>query len=192
MDSVSEAIRKLSRAILWTSYLPKPAPGNPFKSGKIKDNRQMAPIFVIRRARPSDMPPILVVERAGFGEWAWDRKLFAEYMDTCGDTLLVAESRGRVVGYAITCITRRLISSRAELVSIAVSPSVRGKGAADALLRSAIRRVRARKVSRIALTVKVTNGRALRFYEKYGFRRIRRVPRYYEDGEDAFWLQLDV
>ncbi len=152
----------------------------------------MPPRFVIRRARPSDIDCILVVERAGFGEWAWDRKLFAEYMDTCGDIFLVAEKGGRVVGYAITCITRRLISSRAELVSIAVSPSVRGKGAADALLRSAIRRVRARKISRIALTVKVTNGRALGFYEKYGFRRIRRVPRYYEDGEDALWLQLDV
>jgi ribosomal-protein-alanine N-acetyltransferase len=35
--------------------------------------------------------------------------------------------------------------------------------------------------------VKVTNETARAFYEKFGFNKVRRVRRYYEDGEDA-WL----
>jgi [ribosomal protein S18]-alanine N-acetyltransferase len=148
--------------------------------------------FVIRRARPSDVDRILAVERAGFGKWAWDRKLFAEYMAGCGDLFLVLEAAGKVTGYAITCINQRFLQYRAELVSIAVSPSLRGKGAADALMDSILRRLRARGVSRLALTVKVTNERARRFYERYGFRRVRRVPAYYEDGADGLLFHRDL
>jgi ribosomal-protein-alanine N-acetyltransferase len=148
--------------------------------------------FSVRPVQPSDIDGILAIERAGFGEWAWDRKLFAEYAATCGDLFLVVERGDKVVGYAITCITRRLLRARAELVSIAVSPSMRGKGAAKVLMSSVFRRLRSRGIPRIALTVKETNERARAFYEKYGFRRIRRVPGYYEDGEDGIQLQLEL
>ena len=84
--------------------------------------------FSVRRARPSDLDRILVSERAGFGQWAWDRNLFAEYARTCGDLFVVVISRDRVIGYSITCITRRLLARRAALESIAVDPAVRGKG----------------------------------------------------------------
>ena len=152
----------------------------------------MKPEFSVRPFCPGDMDRILTVERAGFAEWAWDRNLFAEYARTCGDLFLVVESGERVVGYSITCITRRLLRHRAELVSIAILPSMRGKGAANVLMASILRRLRVRGIPRIALTVKETNARARAFYEKYGFRRVRRVPRYYEDGEDGIQLQLDL
>jgi ribosomal protein S18 acetylase RimI-like enzyme len=40
--------------------------------------------------------------------------------------------------------------------------------------------------------VKVTNHRARAFYEKYGFRKLRRVTGYYEDGEDGLLLYRDL
>ena len=152
----------------------------------------MKPRFSVRPFQPADMDRILAVERAGFAEWAWDRKLFAEYARICGDLFLVVESGDRVIGYSITCITRRLLRNRAELVSIAILPSLRGKGAANVLMSNILRRLRLRGIPRVALTVKETNARARAFYEKYGFRRVRRVRRYYEDGEDGIQLQLDL
>jgi ribosomal-protein-alanine N-acetyltransferase len=151
----------------------------------------MSQRFSVRRARLSDLDRILAIERAGFGRWAWDRNLFAEYARTCGDLFLVA-CGDRVIGYSITCITRRLLIRRAELVSIAVEPRSRGKGAADTLLSTTLRALKRRGVPRIGLTVKVTNERARAFYEKYGFRKIRRVPHYYEDGEDGYVFRLDL
>ena len=144
--------------------------------------------YSVRRAGPADLSPILAIERAGFGEWAWDRKLFAEYTRVCGDLFLVTEAGNKVVGYCIGRIAR----GAASVESIAVAPSVRGTGAADALLRGLLRRFRARGAGRVALMVKESNLRARSFYERYGFRRVRRVSKYYEDGEPGLLLHRDV
>jgi ribosomal-protein-alanine N-acetyltransferase len=40
--------------------------------------------------------------------------------------------------------------------------------------------------------VKVTNDRARAFYESYGFRKLRRVPGYYEDGADGVLMRLEL
>jgi [ribosomal protein S18]-alanine N-acetyltransferase len=142
--------------------------------------------YSVRRAGPADLPRILAIERAGFGEWAWDRKLFAEYTRICGELFLVTLVGGKVVGYCIGRVAR----GGASVESIAVAPSVRGKGAADALLRSLLRRLRARGVARVSLMVKEDNLRARAFYERYGFRRVRRVAEYYEDGSAGLLMHL--
>src|SRR6266536_2786428 len=113
----------------------------------------MSQRFSVRRVRPSDLDRILAIERAGVGEWAGDRNTFAEYARTCGELFLVIESGDRVIGYCIACIRRRLLIRRAELVSIAVDPAVRGKGAADALLAATLRRLKVRGIPRIGLMV---------------------------------------
>jgi ribosomal-protein-alanine N-acetyltransferase len=152
----------------------------------------MSQRFSVRRARIADFDRILAIERAGFGKWAWDRNLFAEYARTSGELFLVATSQDRVIGYCITCISRRLLMRRAELESIAVDPAVRGKGAADALMSATLRSLKRRGIPRIGLMVKVTNERARAFYERYGFRKIRRVPGYYEDGADGISFRLNL
>ena len=78
------------------------------------------------------------------------------------------------------------------MVSVAVDPAWLGKGAASALMDSTLRRLRRRGVTRLGLMVKVTNVRALGFYKKYGFRKIRRVARYYEDGADGISMSKDL
>jgi ribosomal-protein-alanine N-acetyltransferase len=50
---------------------------------------------------------------------------------------------------------------------------------------STLRRLRRRGVARVVLMVKITNQPARRFYEKYGFRKVRLVRRYYEDSSDG-------
>ena len=45
---------------------------------------------------------------------------------------------------------------------------------------------------RLSLAVKVTNRRAVAFYRKYGFVQIRVLPRYYEDGKDAWLMVRDL
>jgi ribosomal-protein-alanine N-acetyltransferase len=141
----------------------------------------MTSTFRVRRARPADLPRIMSIERSGFGKWAWDRNLIAEYAHTCGDLFLVTEEGSKVMGYCITRVAR----GSACLESIAVAPAARGKGAADALLASTIRRLQRLGITRLSLMVKSTNDRARAFYERHGFRKIRQVPRYYEDGESG-------
>jgi [ribosomal protein S18]-alanine N-acetyltransferase len=141
----------------------------------------MPAMLSVRRFHASDMDRILEIEHTCFGKDAYDRNLFAEFFHKCGDLFLVVEGTRGVCGYAITCIR----GERAELVSIAVNPNNRGKGAASRLLESALRRLRRRRVTRFGLIVRLTNHPARSFYEKFGFRRARIVRGYYEDGEDG-------
>jgi ribosomal-protein-alanine N-acetyltransferase len=83
----------------------------------------------------------------------------------------------------LTCIR-----PRPEIVSIAVQPAERRKGAASLLLESTIRRLRRRQVDRLSLMVRVRNRKALKFYVKYGFVKIRVVRQYYDDGADGFLM----
>ena len=139
--------------------------------------------FTVRKLRWRDLDRVLEIERASFGADAYDRKLFADCLRAREDLFLAVE-RGRIVwGYLMGCARGK----RAELVSIAVDPAARGEGAASALMESALRRWKRRRIDRLSLMVKTANRQAETCYLKYGFRRVRRVRRYYEDGSDG-WL----
>jgi [ribosomal protein S18]-alanine N-acetyltransferase len=148
--------------------------------------------FAVRRVRQRDLDRIVEIEAASFGADAYDRNLFAEYTRKCGGLFLVAERVTQVCAYSITAIFPGRTGNRAELVSLAVAPDLLGKGAASALMDSTLRRLRRRGIARLGLMVKVTNQRARAFYEKYGFRKLRRVARYYEDGADGLALAKDL
>jgi ribosomal-protein-alanine N-acetyltransferase len=152
-----------------------------------------APITV-RRLRAEDLDHILMIEHASFGEDAYDRNLFAEFLDKCGDLFLVAERERRVCGYMIACIrgAARNGIRTAELVSVAIDPRSRKFGGASALMDSTLRRLRRRGVDRLSLMVRLDNEPARAFYGKYGFRRVRIVRRYYGDGGDALLMSLQL
>jgi ribosomal-protein-alanine N-acetyltransferase len=133
------------------------------------------------------MGRILEIEQAIFPRDAYDRNLFAEYFHTCGDLFLVLARRGNICGYMLTCIR-----PRAEIVSLAVEPAQRRKGAASRLLESTIRRLRRRAVDRLNLMVRVKNRAARKFYVEYGFARIRLVRQYYDDGADGLLMSKNL
>ena len=150
----------------------------------------MPAAFHVRRVLARDLDRIQEIEDASFGKDAYDRKLFAEYHRKCGGLFLVAVRRRRICGYAITCTSS--VASAGEVISIAVDPVVRQSGAASALMTSTLRRLCRRGIARLTLMVKVTNRPARRFYEKWGFRKLRRVPKYYEDGRDGILMRRGV
>jgi ribosomal-protein-alanine N-acetyltransferase len=146
------------------------------------------PPHTVRRLRLADLDRIMEIERASFGDEAYDRNLFAEFFHKCGALFLVAELGGKVQGYMVTCIR----GEQAELVSVAVDPAARGRGAASALMESTLRRLRRRGIARIGLMVRVTNDKARTFYERYGFEKVRKAPRYYEDLGDGWRMAKNL
>jgi ribosomal-protein-alanine N-acetyltransferase len=128
---------------------------------------------------------VVEIERASFGKDAWTAEFFLQYWRACPELFLIAKDRRRIVGYSITRTTWR----GAELESIAVDPSYRGRGVAQALLNATLPRLRARSTS---LMVSTANEPALRFYEQFGFTRVRKVKGYYGPGRDAWRMRLKL
>jgi ribosomal-protein-alanine N-acetyltransferase len=152
--------------------------------------------LTVRPVRQADLVRILEIEVASFGPDAYDRNLFAEYTRICGGLFLVAEwgtEQGTTLcAYSITALSPGKLGNRAELVSVAVDPVFLGRGVASALMGATLRRLGRRKIARLVLMVKVTNQRARGFYQKHGFRQVRRVRGYYEDGADGLSLVKDL
>ena len=148
--------------------------------------------FSVRKLRLRDLDRILEIEHASFGKDAYDRNLFAEFFHKCGDLFLVAEAGSDICGYMVTCIRGRGSDDCAELVSVAVDPGHRGRGAASALMDSTLRRLRRRGVLRLGLMVRTTNRQARSFYKKYGFQKVRIVREYYEDQRDGLLMTKNL
>ena len=140
----------------------------------------------ILKARVNDLPSIMQIEKKSFDRDAWDRELFLDYLGQSDRSVfLVAVIDRRVVGYALAFHSRM----RAELHSIAVAPTARGRGVAVGLLRRVIRLLQARGFQTVSLNVRIENMAAIGLYKRLGFRRVRRVNGYYEDGAAAWRMR---
>jgi ribosomal-protein-alanine N-acetyltransferase len=127
---------------------------------------------------------VLRIERASFGAEAWPRKYFLELYRDCGGFFVVAKVGGRIAGYAVACAEKR----NAEIASLAVHPDYRRRGVADALMRHTLRELRGAGFGRVELMVRTGNTVGAQLYRALGFRRVRTMPGYYEDGGDGFLM----
>jgi len=93
---------------------------------------------------------------------------------------------GALVG--IAAFTRpgsKKLSHTGELSAMYVRDDMRGKGAADALIRGIIG-LAVSEVIQIKLTVNAGNARAVKLYERHGFRIVGRIPRVIRVGERLY------
>ncbi|WP_297068574.1 ribosomal protein S18-alanine N-acetyltransferase [Thermococcus sp.] len=145
-------------------------------------------MVVVRPAKLFDMPEIVRIERVSFRE-QYPRGVFLIFLENNPDTFLVAEYNGKVIGYVMAYLRPDL---EGHVMSIAVDPDYRGRGIGSALLSEVIERLAARGAKWIGLEVRVSNENAIKLYERFGFKKIKRVIGYYSDGEDAYYMLLPV
>lgn len=158
------------------------------------------PPITVRRAGPFDLGRLARLHRTCF-EDAWTRAEIARLLAMPGAFALLARvheplrlsiDAWRGVGFAIA----RVASDEAELLSIGVAPSFRGRGIGARLLREVIDRCREAGARRLFLEVDVDNRFAQRLYESFGFERVGVRPDYYRhrDGttSDAWTMRLDL
>jgi [ribosomal protein S18]-alanine N-acetyltransferase len=145
-------------------------------------------VVAVHRFRHADLAHVMAVERASFGRYAWPREWLASYAEAFPDLFLVASVEGRAVGYSAAAVAR----GWAELVSIAVLPSFRRRGVARMLLLRTLRILRRKKIRGVSLMVRTDNTAARHFYQTFGFRRVRVVPGYYEDGSEGVRMRLPL
>lgn len=90
--------------------------------------------------------------------------------------MLVAEDNGQIVGTtSIQGISRQRCCHRADL-AIAVRKSHWGQGVGSGLMAAALDFARNAGLEIVSLEVRSDNLRAIRLYEKFGFRKIGKFP----------------
>lgn len=149
--------------------------------------RAEIPEICIRMAKSEDAPEILACLREAFEEFRnrytppafVDTVLTMESLRKRGEKMSVfvaANSTDQVVG-TIAC--QVLNSGEGHLRGMAVLPPMRGNGVAVQLLRRAEAELRLRECIRVTLDTTEPLERAMRFYEKNGYRRSGRVSDFF-------------
>jgi ribosomal protein S18 acetylase RimI-like enzyme len=126
---------------------------------------------------------LLAIECAAFSGDRISRRSFRRFLpsDTC--SLLVAELKDIVVGYALVLFRKG--NAGARLYSIAADLAANIPGVGRLLLEAAEETARRRGASELRLEVREDNARAIALYEKSGYRRSGFRPDYYADGAPA-------
>ena len=140
----------------------------------------------IRPARPADLAGLLAVERACFSD-PWSPAAIAEAIQSETSVAMVAESAGRILGFALA----RTSGPEAEILDLAVSPEFRRQGLARRLLRAVRDTARDAGVEEIFLEVRESNRAAISLYQGEGYRPVGMRHRYYRNPpENALVLRV--
>ena len=127
-----------------------------------------------------------------WGERAWTRQDVAELLVSPGVAGLLLEVDGGDAGLAIC----RVAADEAELLTIAVRPAYRRRGAARHLLTAAIDHARSAGARALFLEVATDNPGARALYELAGFCAIGNRPAYFRRGDrpaaDALVMRLGL
>ncbi|MEM2106915.1 MAG: N-acetyltransferase [Candidatus Bathyarchaeia archaeon] len=153
---------------------------------------------IFRRFTTMDLERVMEINRTCLPE-NYSAHFFLDIYANCPEAFIVAEVDREVVGYVMCRMESgfsdlggfRLVR-KGHIVSLAVKSNFRRRGIATTLMSSAISALTAQGASEAFVEVRVTNGPAINLYQKLGFRIVKRVPRYYLDGVDAYVMSIST
>ncbi len=145
----------------------------------------------IRLAHVREAPQIAVMSRdlieAGL-RWSWTPSRVALGIQARDTNVLAACVGRRIVGFAIM----RFLQQEAHLYLLGVDTGHQRTGIGRQLIEWLETSALAAGVSIVYLEVRAKNKAALSFYERLGYRRIQRVPGYYQGRETAIRMARDL
>jgi [ribosomal protein S18]-alanine N-acetyltransferase len=141
-----------------------------------------------REMTSRDLTEIVRLEALIFPD-AWPESSFREMLADKDWGALVAETDGRIVGYACYLV----VVDEAHVANIAVHPDYRRKSVAKRLLDRILGVAREESCVQVFLEVRPSNTAARTFYEHAGFVELYRRPRYYRQPvEDALVMVMKL
>jgi ribosomal-protein-alanine N-acetyltransferase len=143
----------------------------------------------VRRAVDADLLAVYRIEKASFPQ-PWPFAAFEQFVGEPG--FLVAEVGAGVAGYVVADSVPNHGRAIGHVKDLAVHPDRRGEGIGSRLLERALSVLAARGVGSVKLEVRESNVPAKTLYREFGFVHRRTVPRYYDDGEDALVMVVDL
>jgi ribosomal-protein-alanine N-acetyltransferase len=139
---------------------------------------------VVAKLRPGDAAALAEIHATGF-ERGWDA---IEFERMLADPCIIGHAarpggRGEPLGFAVS----RLVVDEAEILTVAVKPTARGRGLGRLILRQHLGLIAGRGARTIFLEVAEDNEPAVRLYRALGFGEVGRRSGYYRraNGQPA-------
>ena len=147
--------------------------------------------YQLRPATEADLPAIMELEKASFGNDSWSRPTMRAELMAPHTYYMVAYIDEQIVGYA--GLSKVSSSSSADIQTIAVTDSHRRVGIGRELMQRLIEQAAKLSATEVYLEVREDKPAPQKLYEQLGFQRIDRRENYYQpDGVAAIVMRLDV
>jgi ribosomal-protein-alanine N-acetyltransferase len=141
--------------------------------------------MTLRAATPADSASLAALHAAAFPPAeAWGAEAVTLMLEMPGAFGLWQPGEGFVLA--------RAAGGEAEILTLAVHPAARRRGAGAALMAGALAGAAARGAAVMFLEVAAGNAAALALYRGLGFVEVGRRRRYYAGGADALVLRRDL
>jgi [ribosomal protein S18]-alanine N-acetyltransferase len=130
----------------------------------------------LREVTWRDIPRLTELESELFADDAWSAETWwAELAGRPRRSYVVIVGGDGIEGYAGV----DLGGDVADVMTVAVTPTRRGRGLGDLLMEELVRRAAERGAGSVMLEVRADNGPARRLYERHGFEEVSVRRRYY-------------
>jgi len=141
---------------------------------------------MIQRMEIHDLDRIVELERLCFSS-PWSK-----------DDFLYELSENPFGYYVVLCVDNQIVAylglwmdeERAQITTIGVDPSQRGKGYAKALMEHMFDVCSSKGVKVYSLEVRVSNLSAISLYKRYGFEQVGLRKAYYQDNHEDAYLMI--
>ncbi|MFC6730542.1 GNAT family N-acetyltransferase [Natronoarchaeum mannanilyticum] len=156
----------------------------------------------VRDAERADLLAVHRIERASFPS-PWPMAAFERHLTSPAFLVAVDETAApddpqnadrsasetidaaSVLGFVVADLVPNHGRPLGHVKDLAVHPDRRGEAVGSTLLGRALATLRGESANSVKLEVRVGNEGARSLYDRFEFEPLRRVPRYYDDGEDA-------
>ena len=142
----------------------------------------------VKSVRPNDLIEIHNLEQKVFKENAFSKDLIKKLIQRSAFFLKLERSgiKKFIIGFVIIVEDRE---DRVNIVNFLINPKYQNKGFGSWLLKYAIDKINGlKKITKIALNVKIDNHIAIKLYEKFNFRIVEKIDNYYQSKESAFLM----
>lgn len=139
----------------------------------------------------ADLAEVLALEESVYPH-PWSMGNFADSLRSNYEAWVLRDQAGVLLGYFLLMP----IFDEAHLLNVAVSGERQGQGLGRFLLNQAVACARGLGMTSVLLEVRPSNERALKIYERYGFKQIGRRKGYYpaanQQREDAIVMRFGI
>jgi ribosomal protein S18 acetylase RimI-like enzyme len=143
----------------------------------------------IRQADVAELDSLCELDRVVFGEHSYPKATMRQFIEIAGPLLQVAWYPDEMVAFGL--ILPATAPGRAWLMALGVKPERRRQGLGAAVTRRLFEECTRNDIDDVRLTVAPDNEAAIGLYERFRFREISHIERYFGPGKDRLVMCCD-
>jgi ribosomal-protein-alanine N-acetyltransferase len=119
----------------------------------------------------------------------YNPSIFNYFFETFPKGFIVAEKDHKIIGFIIG---GKINQNLAKILMLSVSKLFRNQKIGSSLFKKFLEEISTDNIKNIQLEVRSDNKKAIKFYEKNGFKITKKIKKFYQNGNDAFTMEKKI